>query len=83
MFGLPLKNVEIDDADDDLLLAQLQRLLHRLPAAEDRMNAADYLNIEKEIDTGEMLTDDSILDHVTETRSADHMSHNDEDEEPE
>ena len=76
-------NVETDDADDDLPLAELQRLLHRLPAAEDRMNAADYLNIDREIDTGEMLTDDSILDLVSETRPADQMSDNDEDDEPE
>ena len=72
-----------DETDDDLPLAELQRLLHRLPAAEDRMNAADYLNIDREIDTGEMLTDDSILDHVTQTRPADQMSDNDEDDEPE
>ena len=47
------------------------------------MNAADYLNIDRKIDTGEMLTDDSILDLVTETRPADQMSDNDEDDEPE
>ena len=76
-------NVETDDADDDLPLAGLQRLLHKLPAAEDRMNAADYPNINKEIDTCEMLTDNSILDLVTETRSADHMSNNEKDDEPE
>ena len=52
----PTTNVETYDADDDLPLAELQRLLHRLPAAEDRMNAADYLNINREIDTVEMLT---------------------------
>ena len=77
----PTTNVETDDADDDLPLAELQRLQHRLPAAEDRMNAADYLNIDREIDTGEMLTDDSILDLVSETRPADQMS--DEDDKPE
>ena len=47
------------------------------------MNAADYLNIDREIDAGEMLTEDSILDLVTETRSADHMSENEKDNEPE
>ena len=36
--------------------------MHRLPAAEDSLNVADHLHIDKEIDTGEMLTDDSILD---------------------
>ena len=76
----PTTNVE---TDDDLQLTEPQTLLHRLPAAEDRMNAADYLNIDREIDTGEMLTDDSILDLVTETRSADHMRDNNEDDEPE
>ena len=44
---------------------------------------ADYLNIFREIDTGEMLTDDSILDLVAETRPANQMSDNDEDDEPE
>ena len=53
-----------------------------MPAAENRRNAADYLNTDREIDTGEMLTDDNILDLVTETKSAD-MSDNDEDDEPE
>ena len=79
----PTANIENDDANDDLPLAELQRLLHWLPAAENRMNAADYLNIDREIDAGEMLTEDSILDLVTETRSADHMSENEKDNEPE
>ena len=71
------------ETDDDLPLAELQRLLHRLPAAKDRMNAADYLNIDRQSDTGEMLTNNSILDLVTETRSANHMSDNDKDDQPE
>ena len=44
---------------------------------------SDYLNNDRVIDTGEMLTDDSILDLVTETRSANHISDNDEDRQPE
>ena len=47
------------------------------------MNAADYLSIDRKIETGKMLTDDSILGLVTETISADQMSDNDEDDEPE
>ena len=79
----PTANVDTDDADDDLPLAELQRLLQRLPATEDRMNAAEYINVDREIDTGETLSDDSILDLVSETRSTDQVSDDDEDDEPE
>ena len=61
---LPLAELQRHDADDDLPLAELQRLLYRMPA-EDRMNAIDYVNIDREIETGEMLTDDNILEMVS------------------
>ena len=79
----PATNVETDDADDDLPLAELQRLLQRMPAAEDRLDAADYVNVDRDIETGEMLTDDNILDLVSETRSADNVSDDDDEDEPE
>ena len=79
---LPLPELQRHDADDDLPLVELQRLLQRMPA-EDRMNAIDYVNIDREIETGETLTDDNILDMVSETRAADHVSDDDDDDEPE
>ena len=50
---------------------------------EDRMNVIDYVNTDRETETGETLTDDNILEMVSETRAADHVSDdNDEPEEP-
>lgn len=44
------------------------------------MNAAEYINVDRDINTGKTL---SILDLVFETRSADHVSDDDEDDEQE
>ena len=80
--NLPLAELQRHDADDDLRLVELQRLLQRKPA-EDRMNAINYVNIDRDIETGETLTEDNILEMVSETRAADHVSDDDDDDEPE
>ncbi|MEW8693664.1 MAG: hypothetical protein AB2535_21740 [Candidatus Thiodiazotropha endolucinida] len=53
------------DDTDDLPLAELQRLLQRMPPGAERMAASDYVSIDSPVETGEALSDQSILDLVS------------------
>ena len=65
------ETTDIDnDPSDDLPLSELRRLLSQLPT-EDRMEANDYINVDSSAETGDSLSDRSILQLVHKRKATD------------
>ena len=65
------ETADIDnDPSDDLPLSELRRLLSQLPT-KDRMEANDYINVDSSAETGDSLSDRSILQLVHKRKATD------------
>jgi hypothetical protein len=60
---IPLAQLRRDD--DDIPLAQLRNLLQRMPP-EHRMEAEEYISVDNNVEVCDSLTDDAILEIVSE-----------------
>ena len=58
---------EQDNDDDDIPLLELQRLMRKLPTDSTQMTADDYVQIDRQEETGQNLSDTDILEIVRKT----------------
>ncbi|XP_006004349.1 jerky protein homolog-like isoform X1 [Latimeria chalumnae] len=57
-----------DNDEDDMTLAEIQQLIHRLDPAAGPNAAAEYVSIDREVETMQELDDDTIVDIVSTSR---------------
>ncbi|XP_064424711.1 tigger transposable element-derived protein 6-like [Latimeria chalumnae] len=59
---------DTDDEEDDMTLAEIQQLIRRLDPAAGPNAAAEYVSIDREVETMQELDDDTIVDIVSTSR---------------